>query len=107
MDRPLCLLTERSPTNILFFKTFKLAILDLIPVFFPPQPIPVISVVQPSEQTDSAEREANIPFAPGPFQNHSLSWDINAIPRYSSQYSKFHFRLDIILVIQFVLFSNY
>uniref|UniRef100_A0A9J8DAL0 Si:dkey-57n24.6 n=1 Tax=Cyprinus carpio carpio TaxID=630221 RepID=A0A9J8DAL0_CYPCA len=56
------------------------------------KPIPVISVVQPSEKTGSAEREANIPFAPGPFQNHSLSWDKNTIPRYSSQYSKFHFR---------------
>lgn len=106
MDRPLCLLTERSPTNILFFKTFRLAILDLIPVFFS-QPISVISVVQPPEKSGSAEREANIPFAPGPFQNHSLSWDKNAIPRYSSQYSKFHFRLDIILVIQFVLFNNF
>ncbi|RXN19863.1 putative protein KIAA1257-like [Labeo rohita] len=56
------------------------------------KPIPVISVVQPSEKTGSAEREANIPFAPGLFQNHSLSWDKNAIPRYSSQFSKFHFR---------------
>ncbi|XP_059393330.1 uncharacterized protein cfap92 [Carassius carassius] len=56
------------------------------------KPIPVISVVQPSEKPGSAEREANIPFAPGPFQNHSLSWDKNTIPRYSSQYSKFHFR---------------
>ncbi|KAK7127703.1 hypothetical protein R3I93_020321 [Phoxinus phoxinus] len=56
------------------------------------KPIPVISVVQPSETTGSAEKEANVPFAPGPFQNHSLSWDKNAIPRYSSQYSKFHFR---------------
>ncbi|XP_002663836.5 uncharacterized protein CFAP92 isoform X1 [Danio rerio] len=56
------------------------------------KPIPVISVVQLSEMTGSAEEEANIPFTPGPFQNHSLSWDKNAIPRYSSQYSKFHFR---------------
>ncbi|ROI16173.1 hypothetical protein DPX16_12291 [Anabarilius grahami] len=56
------------------------------------KPIPVISVVQPSETTGSADREANIPFGPGPFQNHSLSWDKNAIPRSSSQYSKFHFR---------------
>lgn len=87
---------------------FRLAILDLIsvPPASPSQPIPVISVVQPSEKTGSAEREANIPFAPGPFQNHSLSWDKNAILRYSSQYSKFHFRLDIILVLQFVLFNN-
>lgn len=104
MDRPLYFLSDRFPTNILFFKTFRLAILDLIPVFFPPQPIPVISVVQSSEKTSSAEREANIPFAPGPFQNHSLSWDKNAIPRYSSQFSKFHIRLDTILVLQFVLF---
>ncbi|XP_048028513.1 uncharacterized protein cfap92 isoform X2 [Megalobrama amblycephala] len=56
------------------------------------KPIPVISVVRPSETTGSADREANIPFGPGPFQNHSLSWDKNAIPRSSSQYSKFHFR---------------
>ncbi|XP_077058960.1 uncharacterized protein cfap92 [Siphateles boraxobius] len=56
------------------------------------KPVPVISVVQPSKTTGSAEKEANVPFAPGPFQNHSLSWDKNAIPRYSSQYSKFHFR---------------
>lgn len=68
------------------------------------QPIPVISVVQLSEMTGSAEEEANIPFTPGPFQNHSLSWDKNAIPRYSSQYSKFHFRLEIILVFSFAIF---
>ncbi|KAK2874198.1 hypothetical protein Q8A67_021351 [Cirrhinus molitorella] len=56
------------------------------------KPIPVISVVQPSEKTGSAEREANVPFAPGPFQNHSLSWDKNAIPRYLSLFNKFYFR---------------
>ncbi|XP_051967408.1 uncharacterized protein cfap92 [Xyrauchen texanus] len=58
------------------------------------KPIPAISVVQQTESTGSAKREANIPFAPGPFQNHSLSWDKNAIPRHSSQYNKFPLRHD-------------
>ncbi|TRY91505.1 hypothetical protein DNTS_029475, partial [Danionella cerebrum] len=47
-------------------------------------------VLKFSEKTSSVE-EINIPFAPGPFQNHSLSWDKNTVPRLSSQFSKYHF----------------
>ncbi|XP_073732201.1 uncharacterized protein cfap92 isoform X2 [Misgurnus anguillicaudatus] len=56
------------------------------------KPIPVTSVIQCADPADSVEREANVPFSPGPFQNHSLSWDKNAIPRHTSHYNKFHFR---------------
>ncbi|XP_056591395.1 uncharacterized protein cfap92 isoform X1 [Triplophysa dalaica] len=56
------------------------------------KPIPVTSVVRCTNPADSVEREANIPFAAGPFQNHSLCWDKNTIPRHTSHYSKYHFR---------------
>ncbi|XP_051531509.1 uncharacterized protein cfap92 [Myxocyprinus asiaticus] len=58
------------------------------------KPIPAISVVQQTKSTGSAKREANIPFTPGHFQNHKLSWDKNAVPRHSPQYNKFHLRDD-------------
>ncbi|KAK6283336.1 hypothetical protein J4Q44_G00390740 [Coregonus suidteri] len=50
--------------------------------------MPVLSVLQQPQQLS---RSGHMSFAPGPFPDHSLSWDENTIPRQPSHYNKYHF----------------
>ncbi|XP_045070413.1 uncharacterized protein FLJ43738 [Coregonus clupeaformis] len=52
------------------------------------KPMPVLSVLQQPQQLS---RSGHMSFAPGPFPDHSLSWDENTIPRQPSHYNKYHF----------------
>ncbi|XP_064877516.1 uncharacterized protein LOC115128005 [Oncorhynchus nerka] len=60
------------------------------------KPMPVLSVLQQPQQVSrsgrmAVVREESSSFAPGPFPEHSLSWDKNTIPRQPSHYNKYHF----------------
>ncbi|XP_055771497.1 uncharacterized protein LOC129847939 [Salvelinus fontinalis] len=60
------------------------------------KPMPVLSVLQQPPQVSrsgnmAVVREESSSFAPGPFPDHSLSWDKNTIPRQPSHYNKYHF----------------
>ncbi|XP_036840276.1 uncharacterized protein cfap92 [Oncorhynchus mykiss] len=60
------------------------------------KPMPVLSVLQQPQQVSrsgrmAVVREESSSFAPGPFPDHSLSWDKNTIPRQPSHYNKYHF----------------
>ncbi|XP_024000532.1 uncharacterized protein, partial [Salvelinus sp. IW2-2015] len=60
------------------------------------KPMPVLSVLQQPPQVSrsgnmAVVREESSSFAPGPYPDHSLSWDKNTIPRQPSHYNKYHF----------------
>ncbi|KAL1007865.1 hypothetical protein UPYG_G00092710 [Umbra pygmaea] len=59
------------------------------------KPMPVLSVIQHPQLgpgSSGVETDESKSFAPGPYQNHRLSWDKNIIPRHASFYNKYHFK---------------